>query len=58
MKLGMKTGILAAETALSAESGGLFLPVELITGSVFGMMALTKKVKEHRQDKKDQKANE
>ena len=32
MKLGMKTGILAAETALSAESGGLFLPVELITG--------------------------
>ena len=48
MKLGMKTGILAAETALSAESGGLFLPVELITGGVFGVMALTKKVKEHR----------
>jgi len=48
MKLGMKTGILAAETALSAESGGLFLPVEILTGGVFGVMALTKKIKEHK----------
>ena len=48
MKLGMKTGILAAETALSAESGGLFLPIEIITGGILGTMALTKKIKEHR----------
>jgi hypothetical protein len=44
MKLGMKTGILAAETALSAETGGLFLPIEIITGGIFGSTDKIKKI--------------
>jgi hypothetical protein len=50
-RFGTKAGILAAETALSAETGGAFLPFEVLTAGVFGTMAIAKKIKGHKEEK-------
>lgn len=51
MGFGTKAGILAAETALSAETGGAFLPFEFITAGVFGTIALIKHSKKNKEEK-------
>ena len=47
----MKSGILATETALSAGTEGLFLPVEFLTMGVLGSMAIAKKIKHNKEQK-------
>jgi hypothetical protein len=55
---GVVSGVMATETAISAGTEGLFLPVEFITGGLFGSIMIAKKIKHSVQNKKDNKAAE
>ena len=55
---GVVSGVFATETAISAGTEGLFLPVEFITGGLFGSIMIAKKIKHSVQNKKDNKAAE
>ncbi len=42
---GVVSGVMATETAISAGTEGLFLPVEFVTAGLFGSIMIAKKIK-------------
>jgi hypothetical protein len=55
---GIVSGVMATETAISAGTEGLFLPVEFVTAGLFGSIMIAKKIKHNVKGKRDDRAAE